>query len=320
VTLIISKFSQHPDQFHTSRLLPIEQKPFSRITKRLLSSDSLISKRVKQLPSPPPNATDAEAEKTAELEQLAETRRQWREEFMIEFGALESSMARIQLLYNSNERERRRYAEEKIKIMQTAEAIKNNTTELRTQLEEARNIMQTRKTWDALAETILKNQTLKSREDQEESMKKTNAEIADEDRKAGEFGQRWAKRREQFMKIVDECKAMQAVIKEEDEEPEAERKDRDEEGVESGAMPSAAATPAPDAGGATPLPNHDGDGLKPLPAESRMGSRAPSPGRRPDHESGDVSMGDAATPAATHSSLEEGEEGEASETNTPMEQ
>jgi hypothetical protein len=254
-----------------------------------------------------------------------ELRRQWREDFTIDFGALESSMVRIQLLYDSNERERKRYAEEKVKILQTAEAIKNNTTELRAQLEEARSTMQLRTTYDAKAEAILKNQTLKSREDQEESMKKTNTEIAEEDRRSTEFAGRWAKRREQFNKIVDECMALQAIIK--DEKDEAERKegmedddDGDEEGVDSGVAPSTAVTPAPDAGGATPLPNHDVEGLRPLPATSVMGSRAPSPGRRPDQEAGDVSMGDIATPAATHSSLEEGEEGEASETHTPMEQ
>jgi hypothetical protein len=233
-------------------------------------------------------------------------------------------MVRIQLLYDSNERERKRYADEKIKILQTAEAIKNNTTELRGQLEEARSTMQLRTTYDVKAEAILKNQTLKSREDQEESMKKTNAEIAEEDRKNEEFAGRWAKRREQFNKIVDECKMLQAIIK--DEKDEAERKegmegeDGDDEGVDSGALASTAATPAPDAGGPTPLPNHDVEGLRPLPTGSRMGSRAASPGRRQDQEAGDVSMGDIATPAPTQSSLEEGEEGEASETHTPMEQ
>jgi hypothetical protein len=307
------------------RLLPIEQRLFQRVSKRLVGPDSLITTTPTQLATPPPESTDADevAEKTASREKQAETARQWREDFMVDFGLLDSSMVRIQLLYNSNERERARYADEKVKILQTAEAIKKNTAELREQLEEARSTMQLRKTYDAAAETILKNQTLKSREDQEESMRKTNAEIAEEERKGAEFAWRWAKRQEQFSKIMDECKALQAIIK--DENDEAERKEGmdgegEDSGVDSGAIPSAAATPVPDTGGATPLPNLDSEGLRPLPSGSRNGSRAPSPGRRREQDFVDVNMGDVATPAATHSSLEEGEEGEASETATPMEQ
>jgi hypothetical protein len=240
----------------------------------------------------------------------------------LDFAALESSMVRIQLLQNSNERERERYASEKIKILETAEDIKENTLELRAQLEEAQKTMQLRTTYDTLAETILKNKTLKSREDQDESMKKTNAEIAEEERKSAEYEERWAQRQEQFARIVEECAALQRIIKDEQEEAErAEGMDGViEEGGESGEQTSAAATPAPDASDSTPMLSHDGEGLKPLPARSAMGSRAPSP-LRFDLEVNDITMGEAVgTPAATHSSLEEGEEGEASETNTPMEQ
>jgi len=235
---------------------------------------------------------------------------------MLDFGALESSMVRIQLLHNSNVRERRRYADEKVKIVGSAEAIKNNTAELRAQLEEARSTMKLRKTYDALAETILKNQTLKSRDDQEEFMRKTNAEIAEEDRKSREYEERWAKRHEQFNRIIEECNALQNLIKEEKEE--AARKQGMEGGDDEDAgQTSTPDTPAPDTRDATPMLNDDGEGLKPLPAGSKVASRAPSPGR---NDFNDISIGEAVATPATHSSLEEGEEGEASETNTPMEQ
>jgi hypothetical protein len=239
----------------------------------------------------------------------------------LDFAALETAMVRTQLLINSNFRERARYADEKGKIEETAESIKRNTGELRGALEEAKGTMERRRKWDERAELILKNKTLKSLEDQGEAMKKTQKEIEEEEARGLEFGESWGKRREQFERIVEECKALQRVIR--DEKEEAERAEGMDGGAESGAQTSAVGTPAAETGDATPLPNHDGDGLRPLPSGSRRGSRnasrAVSPSRE-DDSMNEIVMGDAVgTPAATHSSLEEGEEGEASETNTPME-
>lgn len=287
------------------------------------------------IPTEPESPETIEAKTSVRLAQ-AELQHQWHDDITLDFAALESSVTRIELLHESNKRERQRYAEEKVKILRTAESIKENTVELRNQLEEARNTFQSRQTFDKLAEKILNNKTLKSREDQEESQKKTNAEIADEQGKSEELEARWAKRQEQFSKVIDDLDVLQLIIR--DEKEEAERAEGmegvDEELAESGAPTSTAATPAADPGGVTPLPNHDVEALKPLPAGgsragssagSRIGSRAPSPLplRTEDLEVNDVTMGDAGTPAGTHSSLEEGEEneeGEASETNTPMEQ
>ena len=45
------------DALHLTRLLSVDERPFQRITKRLLAKDALISKFPAQLPTPPPDAT-----------------------------------------------------------------------------------------------------------------------------------------------------------------------------------------------------------------------------------------------------------------------
>ena len=131
------------DQLHAVRLLAVEQRPFQRVYKRLAQPESLIFKRPKQQPTPPLDVTEDDAAKRAAvLEREAEERRKFREDMLLDFAALESTMVRIQLLQRSNERERERYSAEKLKILETAEAIKNNTTELRHQLEQARQMME----------------------------------------------------------------------------------------------------------------------------------------------------------------------------------
>ena len=133
------------DGLHKSRLLNVEEKPFKRITKRLLAPNSLISSPASFLATPPPEATpgnaDAIQEHEAEKQKMLEEWRQLREDITLDFTAFESSLVRIQLLLASNEKERERYAAEKLEIMATAQEVRDNTTELRQQLEEAQNTL-----------------------------------------------------------------------------------------------------------------------------------------------------------------------------------
>ncbi|KAF2835083.1 hypothetical protein M501DRAFT_1034881 [Patellaria atrata CBS 101060] len=323
------------DALHKSRLLSVEQKPFARVTKRLLGEGSLISQPPTSLPTPPPDASAADEEAAAresERQKQAEKRKQWREDVILDFAALEASIVRIQFLQNSNEKERERYAAEKIKILETAQAIRDNTAELRIQLEEAQKMLALRKTYDELAEKITSNRMLRPREDQHAQLEKLNAEIAELEQESLDYKHTWAERREQFERIVGEGKQMLRLIR--DEKEEAERKEGmegaddgdDGEGSTMRGEPSLGGTPRPD-GESTPMHiGHEGDTqlrlgvqhgdrLAPISASpSRSHSRAGSPGLqgRKDH---DVEMTESngntqREPEDDLSEIEEGEMGE----------
>jgi hypothetical protein len=242
---------------------------------------------------------------------------------MLDFAALESTMVRIQLLQKSNERERERYATEKIKILETAEAIKRNTTELRQQLEGSRQTMEQRKEWDELADKILNNKMLKSREEQAQMQEKLNREIAEQEQEMEEYARMIAVRRQQMDVIGKELKVMTGVLHPDQDEPDS-QEGTEGEGAETRGATSQVNTPRPDMGDATPMPNHDseyggGEGLK-LPPRSRAVSQAHSPGRIVEEDIDDVEMGEAVeTPGGVESSTGEIEEGEASEPVEPME-
>lgn len=339
------------DALHKSRLLAIEEKPFKRITKRLLSPESLILSPPTALPTPPPDASsvdEAAASQETLRQKQAEERRLWREEMMLDFAAMEGSMVRIQLLQNSNAKERERYAAEKTKILETAQAIRDNTADLRVQLEEAQKMLALRKTYDELAEKITSNRMLRPREDQHAQLEKLSAEIEELEQESSDYARTWAERREQFGRIVEEGRQMLRLIR--DEKEEAERKEGmeggeaadDAEGSTTRGGTSLMGTPRPDMDGSTPMhTSQDGDdvtparlaarsGLRPLPSSVGTGSRAPSPARPEvarEVEDGvvhDADMAEAGEPpvegrATNDAEVEEGEEGEEEGEATPGE-
>jgi hypothetical protein len=142
---------------------------------------------------------------------------------LLDFAMLEGSIARIQLLQNSNDQERARYAAEKERILATAAAIKDSTAALRVRLAEAQAVLAQRKRWDELAERITSNRMLKPREDQRAQLEKLDAEIAALERQSAEYKDTWAERRVQFGRIVEEGRQMLRLIR--DEKEEAERKE-----------------------------------------------------------------------------------------------
>lgn len=263
---------------HKSRLLNVEEKPFKRISKRLLDPEKSIISSLPTLPSiAPPGVSETENEDAASYEKerqdLIETYAQWREETLLDFAGFESSIIRIQLLLSSNEKERQRYATDKLNIQTNAQTVRDNTAELRIQLERAQRTQALRKEYDVLADQITSNHLLKPREEQRLNLEKLNAEIADLDQESLEYATIWTRRREQFNKILDQTAEMQRQIKDEKEEG-----DEDEQrGTASGD-----ATPRPSsAGRGTPVPGgekgHDAISRGSLSVKGEGGGRGRSP-------------------------------------------
>ena len=295
------------DELHKSRLLNVEEKPFKRITKRLLTPGSLVSTPSK-LPTPPPdNAEVSPALQETERQKQLDERRQFREDVLLDFAAFDSSISRIQFLRNSNERERERYKADKERILDTAQAVRDSTAQLRVQLEEAKRTLEQRKKFDELAEKITNNRLLRPREDQEINLRKLEEECRELERESRTYGETWKERREQFGRIVEEGMQLRRLIRDEKEEVERrEGMDGGEEDGEVGEGSRGGQTPkhSSTSGNATPRPegpstSSPDTGLKPRPlpsgsisrSGSRSNSRAPSPAmserRREEPEEGE---------------------------------
>lgn len=181
----------------------------------------------------------------------------------LDFTAFEGSIARIQFLLTSNERERERYAAEKLRILTTMQAVRDSTNELRGQLEEAQRMLALRKSYDELAEKITSNRLLKPREDQQANLQKLRAEIAELEKESKDYAKTWAERREQFGRIVEEGMQLRRLIRDEKEEVERregmqEGEEGDDADVPSKGKSSGANTPRPDSDSFTP-PRHSHD-------------------------------------------------------------
>jgi hypothetical protein len=280
------------DALHTTRLLSVEEKPFKRITKRLLGPNSLLSQPLKQQPTPPPEGTStgesaAPADPEAFVKSQLEARRQLHEDILLDFEAFDDSIARIQFLHNANARERERYASEKLRIESAAQDVIANTASLRIQLQEAQATMNQRKSFDLLAEKITNNRLLKPRSEQAVALEKLEEEIRELEREKDAFRETWRLRGEQYRRIREECENMRSQIRDEKEEVERKEgmeKEEDGEGSEGEVEDSREATAKEgrSSGGATPrhASGEDGDGhkdkkLKPS-THSKSGSRSGS--------------------------------------------
>ncbi|CAK3902315.1 hypothetical protein DOTSEDRAFT_73374 [Lecanosticta acicola] len=251
------------DDLHAKRLLAIEDRPFTRVTKKLFGENSILRSSMNYLPSPPPDGeSDDELANAYKIQKF-------REDVLIDFANLENSLIRIQLIFSSNQRQRERYAAEKAKILETAQAVRDNTVELRAQLVEAQRVLEQRKGYDEQAAKILDDKKLKSRDETKADIEKLEKEIEDLQHESAEYEGTWVSRREQFDSIVREGDAMIRLIKGIKDEPEPE-KDEEMEDAEDGtkAEKSRTGTPAPegrsprhtDTGDATPMREGEGDG------------------------------------------------------------
>ncbi|OQD70153.1 hypothetical protein PENDEC_c026G03497 [Penicillium decumbens] len=247
------------DALHKSRLLNVEEKPFKRISKRLLNPESFVVSPALQTLTPPPEDSDPDATAAAEAQKQKrlEEWRHFREDVTLDFAAFEGSIARIQFLLTSNEQERQRYADEKLRILETMQSVRENTTELRAQLEEAQRVLAMRKSYDDLAEKITSNRLLKPREDQQANLQKLQVEIADLEKESKDYAETWTERREQFGRIVEEGMQLRRLIRDEKEEVERregmqEGEDGDEGDIGSKGKASGANSPHPEADSETP--------------------------------------------------------------------
>ncbi|THV52183.1 hypothetical protein BGAL_0086g00050 [Botrytis galanthina] len=276
------------DELHKSRLLNVEEKPFKRITKRLLTPGFVSTPS--KLPTPPLDTNEEIGE--ADQQKILDERRQLREDVLLDFAAFDSSLARIQFLRNSNERERERYKADNEHILETAQAVRDSTAQLRIQLEEAKTTLEQRKKFDELAEKITNNMLLRPRKDQEINLRKLEDECKELERESRTYGETWKERREQFGRIVEEGMQLRRLIR--DEKEEVERREGMDGGEEDGEVgdgdgdgptPQRRNSTSDDATPRQGSPERETLKPKPIPSGSisRSGSR---PGSRPGSRSG----------------------------------
>ncbi|OAA35322.1 Tho complex subunit 7/Mft1p [Beauveria brongniartii RCEF 3172] len=248
-------------ELHKARLLNVEEKPFKRITKRLSTVSSIVSK-----------ITDDEEQSAT----TAPNTEQLREDLTLDFAAFDSSIARLQFLHDANERERTRYDDDKQRILDECQAVRAKNAELREQLDGARAKLAQRKKFDELADKITSNRLLRPREDQLANLAKLEEECRELERESETYTGTWKERRDQFNRIMDEGMLLRRQIR--DEKEEVDRREGMNEGTEDDGAP----TPRPDLNGsATPRPEGDGQ-------------------HKDDDEGVKGENGSAATPAGEH--------------------
>ncbi|KAH8676070.1 Tho complex subunit 7-domain-containing protein [Xylariales sp. PMI_506] len=269
------------NELHHQRLLNVENKPFQRITKRLLAPGSFTNPNIFKLPTPPPDGSDGA---TPDSQDVTDTTA-LKEDILLDFAAFDSVVARLQFLATQNVAERQRYAMDRLRILETMESVRQSNATLRAQLDEARETLAQRKKFDELADKITGNRMLRARAEQEVNIAKLTEECEELQRESETYGGTWRERKEQFDKLVDEGVNLRRMIRDEQEEVERrEGMDEGDAGDEDGATGSAAAaadTPAKgsQSGNATPALRSEGANT-PLPADisSAHTPRPDSPG------------------------------------------
>lgn len=248
------------DNLHATRLLPIEERPFKRLSSRLLGPKTpyaeYLSRSVpsSDADSPPTTTTDED------LARLHASLRLFLTTLHYEFSLFNQNIQRTSLLLAANTSERTRYASEKLSIESKAVDVQSNISDLRTQLEQAQQTLATRKTWDVLADNITKGGKLRARDEQHVNIEKLRTEIEELEREGVELAQTWGERRTQLESVVREAKRLRRQIrgeKEPGEGPDAEEDDEVMGGDDRDR--SNVGTPRPEdevdeEGGATPLP------------------------------------------------------------------
>lgn len=265
------------EELHKQRLLNFEEKPFKRITKRLSKLHSLASSHARQVATPPPenpaingngiSIDDGHSPAPSTVEQSTAELAHLKEEITLDFAAFTSNIERLQLLLTANEKQRARYASERVRILATAQQVRDRNTALRVQLDQARDTLAQRKTFDDLADQITRNPNLRSRAEQTAALTRLEDEIAQLQAESETYAATWRERRGQFARIMDEAMRLRRQIR--DEKEEVERR----EGMDDDAA-GGPGTPAPTVTGG--LHNGDGEGSQtPYPA-STVGRQTPA--------------------------------------------
>ncbi|KAF1984376.1 hypothetical protein K402DRAFT_359312 [Aulographum hederae CBS 113979] len=297
-----------------TRFYPVEKRPFDRLRAVFVSPENVKS-----------FCTTRDSSAVKSPDEHPERASEFREFVYCEFATWEATLAHAHLKLLTNERERERYADQKIKIIETAQAIRESTIVHHTQLEEAQKTMALRREYDELANNITKHKMLKSRDEQHIQIEKLNKEIEELSNEYKSYATTWDERREQFDRIVDEGETLLRLVRDENEE--AARR----EGLEEGGDNSAVASPGKDESRVqSPLPDGSTPGKLDIVAALQNGVvssmkdmkhlAVPSGTLRavgsPSVKGDDVEMGEVepevdieaeATPAAASDSIEEGE-------------
>ncbi|KAJ6262587.1 hypothetical protein Dda_3398 [Drechslerella dactyloides] len=180
------------------------------------------------------------------------------EDILLDFAPLEEALMRIQLLTAANRKEVARYEQKKMQIgmnsllislatpparqalccnpdpatgEQASHKARSEMVDLNSSLEEAHKLKHHKLEYDVIATEITASpNSQKTRQAQNDSIARLNAEIDALEREKAEYGKVWAARRGQFGAIVEALMGMQAQIQEDKEEQERrEGLDDDEE-------------------------------------------------------------------------------------------
>ncbi|KAI8954157.1 Tho complex subunit 7-domain-containing protein [Xylaria longipes] len=264
-------------ELHKTRLLAVEERPFKRLTKRLVAPGTFTNPS-KKLPTPPPDNSNADAAdgspSNVDIAAL-------KEDIILDFAAFDSAIARLQFLATANAAEREHYASARLRILNTMESVREGNAQLRVRLDEARETLAQRRKFDELADKITSNRMLRTRAEQHINLAKLAEECEELRRESEAYGDTWRERREQFERLVDEGRRLRALIRDEKEEVER-REGMDSDAEDGEAVPtpgkgiaSGNATPHPengavssskgDAGNATPRPDSSRDERTPRP-------------------------------------------------------
>ncbi|KAK0746164.1 Tho complex subunit 7-domain-containing protein [Schizothecium vesticola] len=280
------------NELHKSRLLNVEEKPFKRVTKRLSTLNAIIISKARQTFTPPPETNgapaadqDAQSQAAPSGDQLPSDLAQMKEDITLDLAAFDSSIARLQFLLTANERERERYAAERERIVTSSQAVRDNTSELRLKLEQARATLEQRKKFDELADKITSNPSLRPRAEQMSNLKKLEEEIVELEAESKTYGVTWQERRDQFAKIMDESMRLRRLIRDEKEEVERREGMGDEADTPRPGLASGNATPRPESGLLPRSGMESGDtGTTPR-ALSTTGGRTPARDATPAQDS-----------------------------------
>ncbi|KAJ4347104.1 uncharacterized protein N0V89_011041 [Didymosphaeria variabile] len=323
------------DALHNvSRLFNVESRPYARVAHRIITSreqgkpnDFILSDaRPRQLPTPPPDASAADEEAAARdaiRKEEADRIEAWRKELMNELELLDFATLRFELTTGINNEERERYAKDKVAITDKQDHVRKNIEKLHVDLQQAKETLAVRKTYDELTEKITNNKMLKPRDEQAIAHEKLDQEIAELEQEVQNAKTTWSERRTQFNRIETEAMNLMQMIK--DEKEEAERKEgmRDDEGDEKDASTRAdishAGTPRPD-GGLTPVhvsqTGESSNTLK-VPPQDRLSALNVATSPVPSGTGEDTEMGESGDNTgrnpAEDSEIEEGEDVEEGE-------
>ncbi|RMZ83477.1 hypothetical protein DV737_g1587, partial [Chaetothyriales sp. CBS 132003] len=217
------------DKLHAARLLRIEERPFSNISKRILGPDSPFTQYLSRHTASEANGIGDDAgERENRHQKFIQDLAGFRESMLFDFASFASTISRFQLLRAANEKERARYANEKLRIEATAEDVRQAIGELRVKLDQAQDTLRIRKEYDVIAAKITKA-NLKPRDAQNVAIEKLRNEIEELERESAELSHTWQSRREQLAHVVSEAQRLRRQIRNEKEPEEVEAEKAAEE-------------------------------------------------------------------------------------------